>query len=96
METGLAIVGLIICLVLIFQRWFWLILFGLGSLVSCIALLTSIFHFNIFSAIGYMIVMIFCWSIAKGIADGYPPLKKDNSQKDGPKHKNDNPDWSPH
>ena len=40
--------------------------------------------------------MIFCWSIAKGIADGYPPLKKDNSQKDGPKHKNDNPDWSPH
>ena len=96
METGLVIAGLIICFVLIFQRWFWLIALGIGSLAACVAMLASIIHLRFIGATGYMIVMIICWTVAKSIADDYPPPKKNGGQEDGLKHYKDSPDWSPH
>lgn len=96
METGLTIAGLIICLVLIFQRWFWLIALGIGSLVACVEMMASITHLRIIAAIGYMVVMVVCWSIAKRIADGYPSSKENMERQDHLKHNKDRPDWSPH
>lgn len=95
MGTGLIIVGLI-CLVLMLQRWFWLFVFGIGSVVSCFALLGSIIHFQLLGALGYFCLMLICWSIAKGIASANGPSPKDNMvQETRPTFKTDDPDWSP-
>jgi len=94
MELGLIIVG-IFCVVLMFQRWCWLIVFGIASLVSCIALLASIIHFQIFGALGFFILMLICWKIAKSIANGYPAPDEKPAQEIHLPSKLDGPDWSP-
>ena len=96
MEAGLVILALIICLVLMFQRWFWLIALGIGSLASCVAMLVSIIHLQFVSAIGYVIAMVVLWFVAKEIADNYPLLRKKREQGNYHKHNKNNPDWSPH
>lgn len=92
MGVAVGLAGLA-CLVLIFQRWFWGIAFGLGSLVSCLELLVGIVHFQVLKTSGYFFLMLICWSIAKAISEE-PPAQHGNvapasSGADGP-------DWSPH
>ena len=96
MEAGLVILALIIFLVLMFQRWFWLIALGIGSLASCVAMLVSIIHLNFASALGYVIAMVVLWFVAKEIADNYPSLGEKREQENHHKHNKNNPDWSPH
>jgi hypothetical protein len=70
MDLWLIIAGLI-CLVIVLQRWFWLLVFGISGLAACFALLASIIHFQILGALGFFFLMIICWSIAGAIAKGY-------------------------
>ena len=46
------------------QRWFWVLVFGLGGLASCFSMLASIIHFQILGAIGFFILMVILWGIA--------------------------------
>ncbi len=57
MEAVLIFIG-ILAILLIFQRWFWILVFGLGGLASCFAMLASIIHFQILGAIGFFILMV--------------------------------------
>jgi len=93
--TGLIIAG-IICLVLMFQRWFWSLAFGIGSAASCFALLNSLVHLKILDALVFFCLMLICWSIAKAIAKADSPPPKEPLAKDThPSFKIDDPDWSP-
>lgn len=95
METGIKIVGLTCLVLLMFQRWFWIVAFGAGSVASCIALVTSVMHFQVFGALGYFMLMLVCWLFAKTIAEGYPSAKE-NRAEEVHLSKGDHPDWSPH
>ena len=94
METWGTGIGLAICFVLMFQRWFRFIALTMGSLAAGFELLTSIMHFYISSALGYAIFMVVCWSLAAAMAQ--PSSKEKIAQEirystvDA-----DHPDWSP-
>ena len=69
MEIVLAIIGLI-ALLLMTQRWFWLLVFGISGLASGFAMIASIIHFQILGALGFFFLMIICWGIAAAIGEG--------------------------
>jgi hypothetical protein len=69
METVL-IFGLgVLVVVLVTQRWFWLIAFGVGGLAAAFSTLASIFHFQILGALGFFFLTIICWMITAAILD---------------------------
>lgn len=57
-------------LFLIVHRWFWVIVFVFAGLVSLIAMLVSIFHFQILAALGYFVLMAICVGIMQAVIDG--------------------------
>ena len=57
MEVILLVFGVLVVL-LIFQRWFWILLFSLGVIASFFAMIASVIHFQIFGAIGFLILML--------------------------------------
>jgi hypothetical protein len=68
MET-FGIILFIIAVFLITQRWFWLLVLGIGGLASAFATLASIFHFQICGALGFFFLTLMCWGIAMMIMD---------------------------
>ena len=69
METVL-IFGLgVLVVVLVTQRWFWLLAFGIGGLAAAFSTLASIFHFQILGALGFFFLTIICWMITAAILD---------------------------
>ncbi len=96
MEKAAIIFGLICFLMLMFQRRFWLLAFGIGSVASCLALLDSLFHYRIMTALGYFCLMLVCWLFANAIADDKPRPTLNKKKPDSHfSHKDENPDWSP-
>lgn len=69
METGLAILVGLVALVLMLQRWFWVLVFFVGGLAACFAILASVIHFQILGAVAFFFLMIFAWSIASAISE---------------------------
>jgi hypothetical protein len=69
MEIVLALVA-IVAVLLVLQRWFWVLAFGIGALASAFALLASIIHFEILGALGFYCLMVVCGPIASAIAQG--------------------------
>jgi hypothetical protein len=59
----------IIALVLITQRWFWLLAFGIGGLASIFAMVASIIHFQILGALGFFVLSSVCWNIVGAISE---------------------------
>ena len=96
METVWVVAGVILGVVLMFKRWFWLIVFGAGSVSACLGWVTSLVHLKAVQAIGYMIAMVVCWLVAKEIAEGYPDSNEREKQESTLKHDQEGPDWSPH
>lgn len=94
-KTALILAGLICCIVLMFKRGFWIFSIGIGSVMSCLALLDALIHFQIIVAIGYFFLMLVCWAIAREIANGHIPPNENKRPQDQPIFKNDDPDWSP-
>jgi hypothetical protein len=48
---------------LITQRWFWMLVFGIGGLAAAFSTLASIFHFQILWALGFFFLAIICYVI---------------------------------
>lgn len=71
MENVLIFGFVVLAIVLMTQRWFWLILFGVSGLAAAFSTLASIFHFQILGALGFFFLAIICWSITAVIAEGY-------------------------
>lgn len=61
----------VLAIVLLSQRWFWLIVFGVSCLASAFSTLASIFHFQILGALGFFFLTIFLLFTTLSIADGY-------------------------
>ena len=70
MEWALVVIG-IIALLLMSQRWFWVLAFGLGALASFFAMVASVIHFQILAAMGFFILMAILGGIASAIGDVY-------------------------
>ena len=69
-DVWLWIMGLFL-LIVICQRWFWLILFGVGGLAAFFSMIASIFSFQIIAAIGLFFLMILLWWLTSLVAEGY-------------------------
>ena len=67
-KTILLIIGLVV-LGLFTQRWFWLLVFGIGGLAALFATLASIIHFQILGALGFCFLTLVCFVIASAIAE---------------------------
>jgi hypothetical protein len=48
----------IITMILMTRKWFWLILFSLGALASLFTCIASIIHFQILAAVGFFILAV--------------------------------------
>jgi hypothetical protein len=68
MEATLIILGIIL-IILIFQRWFWVVVFFLATMASLFAMIASIIYFQIFGAIGFLILFIISRSILSVIVE---------------------------
>lgn len=56
-------------LLLVTQRWFWLILGFVGALASFFAMAASVIHFQILGAVGFFFLMCICGLICSVAAD---------------------------
>jgi len=63
MESALIWGFIIVALMLITQRWFWMLVFGIGGLAAAFSTLASIFHFQILWALGFFFLAIICYLI---------------------------------
>jgi hypothetical protein len=63
MESALIWGFIIVALMLITQRWFWMLVFGIGGLAAAFSTLASIFHFQILWALGFFFLAIICYVI---------------------------------
>jgi len=63
MESALIWGFIIVALMLITQRWFWMLFFGIGGLAAAFSTLASIFHFQILWALGFFFLAIICYVI---------------------------------
>ncbi len=52
----LGIIAVVIIGLLATHRWFWIILFGLGTIASGFTVLASIIYFQILGAVGFLIL----------------------------------------
>jgi hypothetical protein len=72
MTVEIVLIGLLVgAIVLMLQRWFWLLVFGISALASCFAMLASIVHFQILGALFFFFLTWACWAITGAIAAGY-------------------------
>lgn len=69
MEWLPIVLGLI-ALVLITQRWFWILVFFFAGLASLFAMIASIIHFQILAALGFFVLMGICYGIFGAISEG--------------------------
>ena len=58
-----------IALALASQRWFWILLFLVGGLASCFAMIASVIHFQIFAGVGFFFLMAICGGIVGILTD---------------------------
>ena len=69
MEIILGIIA-IIFIALATQRWFWILVFSLGTIASGFTVLASIIHFQILGAVGFLVLTVILSGITSVIADG--------------------------
>ena len=65
----LVVIGCL-ALLLMMQRWFWLIAFGLGTLASGFTVIASVIHFQILAAVGFTVLTFILLAITATIAEG--------------------------
>ncbi|MBL7662588.1 hypothetical protein JNK13_07540 [bacterium] len=76
LDSSLAIfvfgLATVIAVFLIIQRWFWLLIFFVGGLIACGAMIISAMNFQILGVVVFFIVMLLCWIIRSLIAIDRP------------------------
>lgn len=70
-ENVILIILAVVALILVTQRWFWVFLFGLGTLASGFTIIASVIHFQILGAVGFTVLTFILWAITVKILDGY-------------------------
>ena len=65
---GSVLLSIALIVLLLMQRWFWVLAFLFAALLSCFAMLASIIHFQILGALGFFVLMIIFWFIMQVIA----------------------------
>lgn len=68
MEAIVIIALITVGILLVTQRWFWMLTFGLGSVAAWFTCLASIFHFQILAAMGFAFLGAVLWAFFVGIA----------------------------
>jgi uncharacterized RDD family membrane protein YckC len=76
MENAIAFGILALVILLLAQRWIWVIIFFLGGAAALIATLVSIFYSEILVALGFLLLWLICWIIMVAISNGYTPGKR--------------------
>jgi len=69
-EKTILIILAVIAIILITQRWFWILAFGLCTLASGFTVIASVIHFQILAAVGFTVLTFILWVITAAIADG--------------------------
>lgn len=69
METIVWIFVAVTAFALVTQRWFWILVFGVGSIAAALSVLASIFHFQIVAAIGFIVLSIILSLFTAVVAD---------------------------
>ena len=64
------VVGIAV-LFLLTRKWFWLIVFGIGTIASVFTTLACIFHFQILAALGFFFLAAICGFITFKIKESY-------------------------
>ena len=73
MENVIAFGILALVILLLTQRWSWVIIFFLAGAASVIAAFVSIIYTEILVALGFLLLWLICWTIMVAISDGYAP-----------------------
>ena len=58
---GSVLLFVALVVLLLMQRWFWVLALLFATLVSCFAMLASIIHFQILGALVFFVLMIIFW-----------------------------------
>lgn len=69
-NNGIILILGLLGIALLFQRWFWTLVFGIGTLASAFSCLASIFHFQILGALGFFFLAFFLFALTVAVADG--------------------------
>lgn len=64
------IVALVVALLLMKQRWFWVIALFIGMLASFFTCIASIIHFQILAAVGFCLLGLVLMALLAVAADG--------------------------
>ena len=70
-EKAILIILGVVALILVTQRWFWVLVFGLGALASGFTVIASVIHFQILGAVGVTVLTFILWAITVKILEGY-------------------------
>lgn len=63
--------AVMVILLIISQRWFWVLVFFVGALASLFAMIASIIHFQILAAVGFFFLMILSYVLMSATANQY-------------------------
>ena len=96
LATWQIVIGIAIFFVLMFQRWFWFVLFAMISFNAGIQALLNLGHFNLTYLFGYSILAFVCWSNAVAIGKWFSQPLNEISDHSPLTKENIHPDWSPH
>lgn len=61
----------VVSLFMVFQKWFWIIVFGISFLASAYSVLASIIHFEILEALGFTLIAGITGKVASVLVDSY-------------------------
>ncbi|MEK7259144.1 MAG: hypothetical protein AAB211_05030 [Pseudomonadota bacterium] len=66
-DSGVLFIVGVLCLLLITQRWFWVVVFFFGGLASFFAMIASVIYFQILAALGFFVLMSVLWGVLGAI-----------------------------
>jgi hypothetical protein len=72
-ENAIAFGILALVILLLAQRWIWVIIFFLAGAASVVAAFVSIMYSEILVALGFLLLWRICWIIMVAISSGYAP-----------------------
>jgi len=69
MDTVIIWGGIAIAILLMAQRWFWVLALGIGSLASFLCIFACVFHFMILQAMGCILLTMVLYGIMQYVIE---------------------------